>query len=55
MNWSKIEVLGDIPVQGMRSHASALAGNKIFVFGGKNNNNTFNQLYIFDMGTFIFE
>jgi hypothetical protein len=54
MNWWKVETTGDIPVHGMRSHTSTLVGNKLFVFGGKNNNGSYNQLYIFDLGTEFF-
>jgi len=52
MHWSKASVNGEVPTQGLRSHTSTLAGNKIFVFGGSDiTSDDFAQLLMFDPDT----
>ncbi|KYR02856.1 hypothetical protein DLAC_00326 [Tieghemostelium lacteum] len=51
MHWSKAQTKGDHPTEGIRSHTATVVGRKIFVFGGSDINDKFNDLMIFDTKT----
>eukprot|EP01132_Coremiostelium_polycephalum_P001517 gene1517-1910_t len=52
LHWSKALSKGEVPFEGIRSHTATVVGNnKIFVFGGSDVNDKFNDLMIFDTKT----
>ncbi|EGG14174.1 hypothetical protein DFA_11943 [Cavenderia fasciculata] len=52
MNWSKATTGGDpLAFTSIRSHTATVVGHKIFVFGGSDANDKFNDLLVFDTKT----
>ncbi|ORX45374.1 hypothetical protein BCR36DRAFT_585681 [Piromyces finnis] len=52
MHWSKIKTVGRNKPRPMRAHTMTLVNEKIFIFGGSDNETCFNDLYIFDCETY---
>ncbi|KAN0045305.1 hypothetical protein ACTA71_005682 [Dictyostelium dimigraforme] len=51
MHWSKAQTKGDIAFEGIRSHTATVVGHKIYVFGGSDIQDRFNDLLILDTKT----
>jgi len=52
MHWTKIRTVGRNKPRPMRAHTMTLVNEKIFIFGGSDNETCFNDLYIFDCETY---
>jgi len=52
MHWTKIKTVGRNKPRPMRAHTMTLVNEKIFIFGGSDNETCFNDLYIFDCETY---
>jgi len=50
LNWRKEEVAGQVPDPRYK-HAFALSGNCMYISGGSNDKQVFNDLYKFNLGT----
>jgi len=48
MHWSLSNAKGQVPKQGLKSHTATVVGTKIFVFGGCDAGDNFNDLLVFD-------
>ncbi|KAF9359071.1 hypothetical protein BGX34_008553 [Mortierella sp. NVP85] len=51
MHWSRAKVHGQIPPKELRAQSVSLVGESVYVFGGCDQYNCFNTLYIFDADT----
>jgi hypothetical protein len=49
--WSKPSMMGNLP-SGRYGHTSTLVGTTVFIFGGQDNMNRFNDLISFDVKSF---
>lgn len=54
MTWSSLPQNGDIPSPRWK-HSTTAVGSKIYLFGGRNYQNVFNDLYEFDISTFTWK
>jgi hypothetical protein len=50
MHWTRAKVHGQIPPKDLRAQTVNLVGESVYVFGGCDPKNCFNNLYIFDAG-----
>ena len=47
--WKKIDAKGETP-EPRRNHSSCVVDRRLFVFGGKSNRRTMNDMFVIDMG-----
>lgn len=48
-HWKKVQTSGQAPTS-RRAHTAVLAGTKLYIFGGVNNNFALNDTYVLDTG-----
>lgn len=50
MHWSKADVIGEFPIDGIRSHTTTPVKNKLIIIGGCDSSDNFNDVMVFDTG-----